>query len=66
MREFWLKPPYSNQRGLPYYYMKKFTLLNCFCLNCHWVWEVLGVDVDREQECPECKSFDVKTFIKKD
>jgi hypothetical protein len=46
--------------------MKKFTLLNCFCLNCHWVWEVLGVDVDREQECPECKSFDVKTFIKKD
>tara|TARA_R110002020_G_scaffold221997_3_gene430317 strand:- start:2627 stop:2767 length:141 start_codon:yes stop_codon:yes gene_type:complete len=45
--------------------MKKFKILNCFCLQCQWMWEVLAVQADREQECPECKSYDVKTFIKK-
>jgi len=44
--------------------LKKFTLISCICLTCHWIWEVLAVDVDREQECPECKSYDVKTFLK--
>lgn len=44
--------------------LKKFTLINCICLTCHWIWEVLAVNVDREQECPECKSYDVKTFLK--
>ncbi len=44
--------------------MKKFTLLNCICLSCYWIWEVLGSGIDREQECPECKSFDVKSFKK--
>jgi len=28
------------------------------------VWEVLAVTVDKEQECPECKSYDVKIFKK--
>tara|TARA_R100001594_G_scaffold46745_1_gene79800 strand:- start:1203 stop:1343 length:141 start_codon:yes stop_codon:yes gene_type:complete len=46
--------------------MRKYNILHCFCLNCFWAWEVLAVGADREQECPECKSYDVKTFIKKD
>jgi hypothetical protein len=41
--------------------MKKFMLLMCFCIDCKWDWKVLGVDVDREQNCPECKSFNVFT-----
>lgn len=44
--------------------MKNVTLLRCFCLSCHWSWQVLAVDADREQECPECKSYDTKTFLK--
>ena len=44
--------------------MKKFTLLTCLCLKCKWTWEVLSVKADREQNCPECKSFDVFTHRK--
>ena len=33
-------------------------------MNCQWVWEVLAVEIDKDQECPECKSYDVKTFKK--
>ena len=44
--------------------MKEYTVLRCFCLKCHWTWEVLAVEAEREQECMECKSYDVKTFIK--
>ena len=39
-------------------------VLNCFCLDCYWLWEVLGVKISRDQECPECKSYDVKTYIR--
>ncbi len=45
--------------------MNDYNVLRCFCMNCHWDWEVLAVDADREQECPECKSYDVKTFLKR-
>jgi len=44
--------------------MKKFTIINCICLECRWIWQVLGVRLDREQQCPECKSYDVKTYLK--
>ena len=44
--------------------MNKFNLLKCICLYCKWTWEVLAVKADREQECPECKSFDTKSFLK--
>ena len=44
--------------------MKKFTLLTCLCIACKWTWEVLGVNIEREQECPECSSFDVFTYPK--
>ena len=39
-------------------------LLKCICLKCHWTWEVLSVEPDRNQECPECKSFDTRSFLK--
>lgn len=45
--------------------MTEFNVLKCFCLKCHWHWEVLAVDASREQECPECKSYDTKTFLKR-
>ena len=44
--------------------MKKATILNAFCLDCYWLWQVIGVNLSREEQCPECKSFNVKTFIK--
>ena len=44
--------------------MEDFTFLKCFCLNCHWLWEVLAVDADRNQECPECKSFETRSYLK--
>ncbi len=34
-------------------------------MSCKWTWEVLGVSIEREQNCPECKSFDVFTYQKK-
>jgi len=45
--------------------MKKFSIVNCICLKCQWIWSVLSTDIDRDQECPECKSYDVRTFLKK-
>ncbi len=45
--------------------MNKFNVLNCICLRCRWTWEVLAVGADREQVCPECKSYDTKTFLKR-
>ncbi len=45
--------------------MKKFIVLNCFCFRCHWDWTVLSVKADREQECPDCRSYDTKTLIKR-
>ena len=44
--------------------MKDYVVLNCFCLSCHWTWEVLSTEAEREQECLECKSYNVKTFLK--
>jgi NAD-dependent SIR2 family protein deacetylase len=44
--------------------MNDFGFLKCICLKCHWVWEVLSIEPDRNQECPECKSFDTRSFLK--
>lgn len=44
--------------------MDEVNLLKCVCLNCHWTWEVFSIEPDRNQECPECKSFDTRSFLK--
>lgn len=46
--------------------MKKYRVLQCLCLDCHWIWEILSKSFDdRIDECPNCKSFDIKTVFKK-
>ena len=44
--------------------MKKYKVLNCVCMDCLWVWKVLETKPSVEQECPDCKSFNVKTYLK--
>ena len=45
--------------------MKKITALNCICMACKWIWVVVAVNPDRKEQCPECKSFDVNSFVRR-
>ena len=45
--------------------MLRYKILQCLCLHCHWFWEVVAVKFDSHKEqCPECRSFTVKTALK--
>ena len=46
--------------------MKKYRILQCLCINCSWLWEVLSMSFNANKEqCPNCKSFYVKTILKR-
>jgi len=46
--------------------MKKYLIRQCLCLNCRWFWEVLSISFDNNKEqCPDCKSFYVKTALRR-
>jgi len=45
--------------------MLRYKIMQCLCLNCNWFWEVISVKFDpNKEQCPECKSFSVKTALK--
>lgn len=46
--------------------MKQFSILICLCMECNWLWEILGSNLAEEEQCPECKTFNVKRYVKKE
>jgi rubrerythrin len=46
--------------------MKGYVVSVWYCKACRWSWKTLTRNIDAEDQCPECSSYETQRIIKKE
>jgi len=46
--------------------MKGYVVSVWYCKACRWSWKTLTRNIDVEDQCPECSSYETQRIIKKE